>query len=173
MFVLTECFCAEALWELCSHLLKHLHSCLIIPFLLITELLNQILFNILKSRNIPITLLKTRVDIYIQNKILIKSDSKLSKLAEINKGVHQCCPLSRTQFNIHVGEIITKWQKEDVTGIPLSKNKLLLTLLFGDHQVIIFNTEDNLQKATCKLNHNRTWFNYICTENKTDGILGT
>jgi len=21
-----------------------------------------------------------------------------------------------------------------------------------------------------KLNHNKTWFNYICTENKTDGI---
>jgi len=110
------------------------------------------------------------VDIYIQNKILIKSNSKLSKLAEINKGVHQCCPLSPTQFNIHLGEIITKWQKEYVTGIPLSKNKLLLTLLFADHQVIIFNTEGNLQKAIYKLNHNSTWFNYICTENKTDGI---
>jgi hypothetical protein len=83
------------------------------PFPLITELLNQAFFNILKSRNIPITLLKTRVDIYTQNKILIKSNLKLSKLAEINKGVHLCCPVLRTQFNIHLGEIITKWQKED------------------------------------------------------------
>ena len=110
------------------------------------------------------------MDIYTQNKILIKSNFKLSKLAEINKGAHQCCPLSPTQFNIHLGEIITKWQKEDVTGIPLSKNKLLLALLFIDDQVIIFNTEDNLQEATYKLNHYRIWFNYICTENKTDGI---
>jgi hypothetical protein len=156
VFVLTECFCAEALWELCSHLLKHLHSLQLRPFPLITELLNQILINILKSRNIPVILLKTRVDICIQNKILIKSKSKLSKLAEINKGVHQCCPLSPTQCNIRLGEIITKWQKTDITGIPLSKNKLLLTSLFADDQVIIFKTEDNLQKATYKLNHNRT-----------------
>jgi hypothetical protein len=104
MFVLTECFCAEA-WELCSHLLKHLHSLQRRPFPLITELLNQILFNILKSRNIPILLLKTRVDICIQNKILIKSKSKL---AEINKGVYQCCPHLPTQFNICLGEIITQ-----------------------------------------------------------------
>jgi hypothetical protein len=41
-------------------------------------------------------------------------------------------------------EIVTKWQKEDLTGIPLSKNKQLLTLLFEDNQVIISNTEDNL-----------------------------
>jgi len=156
MFVLTECFCAEVLWEFWSHLLKHLHSLQLRPFPLITELLNQILFTILKSRNIPIILLKTRVEIYIQNKILIKSNSKLSKLAEINKGVHQCCPISPTQFNIRLGGKITKWQKADITGVPLSKNKLLLTLLFADDQVIIFNTEDNLQKATYKLNHNRT-----------------
>jgi hypothetical protein len=96
------------------------------------------------------------MDIYIQNKILIKSNSKLSKLAEINKGVHQFCPLSPTQFNIRLGGKITKWQKADITGVPLSKNKLLLTLLFADDQVIIFNTENNLQKATYKLNHNRT-----------------
>jgi hypothetical protein len=40
-----------------------------------------------------------------------------------------------------------------MTGIPLSKNKQLLTLLFTDDQVIISNTEDNLEKATHKLNH--------------------
>ena len=44
----------------------------------------QILFNILKSRHIPDTLLKPIVDIYTQNKILIKFNNKLSKLVEIN-----------------------------------------------------------------------------------------
>jgi len=45
----------------------------------------RILFNILKSSQIPGTLLKTIVDIYTQNKILIKFNNKLSKPVEINK----------------------------------------------------------------------------------------
>jgi hypothetical protein len=53
------------------------------------------------------------------------------------------CPLSTTLFNIYVNEIITKWQTEDVKGIPLPKNQLLLMLLFADDQVIIPNTEYN------------------------------
>jgi hypothetical protein len=51
----------------------------------------QILFNILKSRHIPDTLLKAIVDSYTQNKILIKFNNKLSKPTEINKGVRQGC----------------------------------------------------------------------------------
>jgi len=112
----------------------------------------QILFNILKSRHIPDTLLKAILDIYTQNKILIKFNNKLSKPAEISKGVRQGCPLSPTPFNIYLDEIITKWQKQDITGIKLSKNQQLSTLLFADDQVIIADTEDNLQKAAHKLN---------------------
>jgi len=44
-------------------------------------------FNILKSRNIPDTLLKPIVEIYTQHKILIECNSKLSNLAEINNGI--------------------------------------------------------------------------------------
>jgi hypothetical protein len=49
-------------------------------------------------------------------------------------------------------EITTKWLKEDIKGNPQSKNIQLLTLLFADDKVIIFNTEDNLQKVAHKLN---------------------
>jgi hypothetical protein len=81
----------------------------------------QILFDILKSRNIPDTLLKT-VDLHTQNKILIKYNSKLSKLDEIHKGVCQCCPLLPTLFNVYPDEIITKWQKEDTKRTYTFKN---------------------------------------------------
>ena len=111
----------------------------------------QILFNILKSRHIPDTLLKAIVDIYKKkNKIMIKFNNKLSKSVEINKGVRQVCPLSPTLFNICLDEIITKWQKQDVTGIKLSKNQQLSTLLFAEDQVIIADREDNLHKAAHK-----------------------
>ena len=79
----------------------------------------QILFNILKTRHIPDTLLKAIVDIYTQNKILIKFNNKLSKPVEINEGVRQGHPLSPTLFNIYLDDIITKWQKHDITGIKL------------------------------------------------------
>jgi len=55
---------------------------------------------------------------YTYNKILIKSKSKL---AEINKEVCQGCPLLPTLFKIYLDEIITKWQKEEINGIPLFK----------------------------------------------------
>ena len=106
----------------------------------------EILFNILKSRQIPDALLKAIVDIYTQNKILIKFSNKLSKLVEINKGVRQCCRLSQTLFNIYLDEVITKGQNQDTTGIKLSKNQQLSTLLFADDQVIKADTEDNIQE---------------------------
>jgi hypothetical protein len=78
---------------------------------------------------------------------MIKFYNKISKLVEINKGVRQGWPLSPTLFNIHLDEIITKWQKQDITRIKLSKNQHLSTLLFADDQVTIADTEDNLHKS--------------------------
>jgi len=55
-------------------------------------------------------------------------------------------------FNIYLDKIITKGQNQDITGIKLSKNQQLSTLLYADDQVIIADTEDSLQKAAHKLN---------------------
>jgi hypothetical protein len=48
------------------------------------------------------------MDVYTQNKIIIKLYNKISKLVKINKGVSQGCPISLTLFNIYLDEIITK-----------------------------------------------------------------
>ena len=105
---------------------------------------------------------------------MIKFNNKLSKPVKINKGVRQGCPLSPTLFNIYLDEVITKWQEQDITGIKLSKNQQLSTLLFADDQVIIADSEDNLHKAAHKLNKIITEYglttSYICTEKEIDGI---
>jgi len=81
----------------------------------------QILFKILKSKDIPGTLLKAIVDIYTQNKILTKFNNKLSKPIEIDEGVHEGCLHSPTLFNIYLGEIITKWQNKTKPELNFKK----------------------------------------------------
>jgi hypothetical protein len=44
------------------------------------------------------------------------------------------------------------WQNQDIKGIQLSRNKNISTILFADDQVIMSDSEDNLQTAICKLN---------------------
>ena len=106
----------------------------------------------MKSTHIPDTLVKAIIDIYTQYKILIKFNNKLSKPVKINKAVRQGCPLSPALFNIYLDKKITKRQNQDKIGIRLSKKQQLSTLSFADDQVIIADTEDNLQKAAHKLN---------------------
>jgi hypothetical protein len=101
-----------------------------------------------------------------QLNVLYLKNYKISKLVKINKGVREVCLLSLTLFNVYLEEI-TKRKKQDLTGIELSKNQHLLTLLFADEQVITTDTEDNLQKAELKLNRLITECDLnICTENK-------
>jgi len=109
------------------------------------------------------------LDIYTQNKILIKFNNKLSKPVEINKGARQGCPLSSTLFSIYLDEIVTKWQKSDITGIKLSKNQQLSMLLFAD-QVIIADTEFNLQKVAHKLNQIITEYGLTISVQKTKSM---
>ena len=97
---------------------------------------------------------------------MIKFNNKLSKPVEINIGARQGCPLSSTLFSIYLDEIVTKWQKSDITGIKLSKNQQLSMLLFAD-QVIIADTEFNLQKVAHELNQIITEYGLTISVQKT------
>ena len=71
---------------------------------------------------------------------------------------------------MYLEEIITKWQNQHITGIKLSKNQQLSTLLFVDDQVIIADTEDNLQKAVHKLNQIITEYGLTISVQKTKSM---
>ena len=64
----------------------------------------------------------------------------------------------------------TKWQNQDITGIKISKNQHLSTLLFADDQVIIADIEDNLQKAAYKLNQIITEYGLTVSVQKTKSV---
>jgi hypothetical protein len=72
-------------------------------------------------------------------------------------------------FNVCLEEIITKWQKQDLTGIKLSKHQQLSTLLFADDQVIR-ETDGNLQKAAHKLNRIMTEYGLTISVQKTKSM---
>jgi hypothetical protein len=65
---------------------------------------------------------------------------------------------------------ITKKQKHDKIRIKLSKNQHLSSLLFADDQIIIADTEDNLQKAAHKLNRLITEYGLTISVQKTKSM---
>ena len=60
--------------------------------------------------------------------------------------------------------------KSRINGIKLSKNRQLSTLLFADGQVIIADTEDDLQKAAHKLNQITTEYGLNISAQKTKSM---
>jgi len=60
--------------------------------------------------------------------------------------------------------------KQDITGIKLSKNQQLPTLLFADDQVIIADRVDNLQRAAHILNQIITEYGLTISVQKTKSM---
>jgi transcription initiation factor TFIIIB Brf1 subunit/transcription initiation factor TFIIB len=71
---------------------------------------------------------------------------------------------------MYLDEIVTKWQKQDITGIKLSKNQQPSKLLLADNQVILADTEDNLQKAAHKFKRIITEYGLTISVQKTKSI---
>lgn len=97
-------------------------------------------------------LLQNIIEIYTDSKISVKINNCISERKLVNNGVRQGCPLSPTLFNIYINEIILKWNQIYTSGIKITSALTLNTLLYADDQVIISNSEDNLQRGLYTLN---------------------
>jgi hypothetical protein len=114
------------------------------------------------------------MEIYKDNEILIKLNSTTTDTKSINKGVRQGCPLSPTLFNVYINEVIKDWNQIYTKGINIQNNAKLNTILFADDQVIIANSEDNLQRGVFTLNNtlNRFGMTISCKKSKVMVFIG-
>jgi hypothetical protein len=82
---------------------------------------------------------------------------------ETSERLRQGCPLSPVLFDIYIDSVIKEWKEE-------RKQNVSNTILFSDCQVIMTNTENDMQSAVYKLHNAATKYNLVISANKTNGI---
>ena len=133
------------------------------------------LLEILQSKNISNLLLKSIIEIISENKIKVKINNQLTEECTINHGVRQGCPLSPVVFNIDLNAITTKWSQTDTEGTTLPTGTKINTVHFAEDQVIIADSDDNLQRGVFTLQNiaNKFWNGNITRKIQDNGIFRT
>jgi hypothetical protein len=101
----------------------------------------------MSSKGIPTHLITAIQKTYMENIIRVNAGNGISEDSRvITQGIIQGCPLSPVLFNLCLDEVIRIWLQK----LKLSKyfkELIFNTLLFADDQLIVAETEDNLQRA--------------------------
>jgi hypothetical protein len=105
------------------------------------------LWTIMSSKGIPTHLITAIQNTYMENIIRVNAGNEISEDTKvITQWVRQGCPLSPVLFNLYLDEVIKIWLQK----LKLSKyfkELIFNTLLFADDQLVIADTEDNLQRV--------------------------
>ena len=125
------------------------------------------LWNILNNKGYPSHIIKVIRSLYKDTKMVIEIDGEITEELKTNQGLKQGCSLSPILFNIYLDEILKEWKQKVHKGINLGRSRTLNVLMFADDIVLIFDTEDRLQKAVYELNKICKEYNMIISENKT------
>jgi len=133
------------------------------------------LWTIMSNKGIPTHLITAIQKTYKENIIRVNAFNGISKDSRvITQGVRQGCPLSPVLFNLYLDEVIRNLLQK----LKLSKylkELIFNTLLFADDQLIIADTEDNLQRAVYLLYNISKGYNLEIATSKTKvfGFVGT
>jgi hypothetical protein len=131
------------------------------------------MWNILHTKGIPQHLIRAIQSMYIIARIRVKIYNNISNnYRMINQGVKQGCVLSPVFFNlyiyiyVYVYNVIIEWQKE-LRNHCLVENTQLNTLSYADYQIVVADSENNLQRAVHKLWLISNQYNLNISTNKT------
>lgn len=126
------------------------------------------LWRIMLENGYPPHLVNCIKELYINSQIAVKTQNKTTQQEITNQGVRQGCSLSPTLFNIYMDVIIRDWKRVIPPGINIGKGTCLNTLLYADDQVIIQETEDDLQLSLYRLNQICEKYNFEISQPKTN-----
>jgi hypothetical protein len=89
---------------------------------------------------------------------------------DIPQGVRQGFPMSPTLFNLYFYEVVREWQSQLKTNYFIGDISLN-ALLFADDQIVLADSEENLQRAFFSLNNVAKEYNLRLSTKKTK-VLG-
>jgi hypothetical protein len=108
------------------------------------------LIQILTENNKPLQVIRAIHDIYSENQILVRT-GQLSAWKPINRWVRQGCSLSPLLYIVYMNKIKAEWKKKPHGSIKVDRHTKVDTLLFADDQVLVAESEDDLQRSVCSL----------------------
>jgi hypothetical protein len=104
---------------------------------------------ILTENNTPLQVIRAIHNIYSEKQISVRTGQQLSAWKPINRGVRQGCSLSPLLYIIYMNKIIAEWKKKPRGSIKIDRqtdrHTKVHTLLFVDDQVLVAESEDDLQ----------------------------
>jgi hypothetical protein len=127
------------------------------------------------SKEIPTHLITAIQTTYMENIIRVNAGNGISEDSRvIAQGVRQGCPLSPVLFNLYLDEVI-RILLQKLKLSKYFKELIFNTLLFADDQLIIADSEDNLQRAVYLLYSISKEYNLEIATSKTKvfGFVGT
>jgi len=135
------------------------------------------LFECLTKIGLEKTYIRAIQNIYRRPECTIKIGKKTTKPFAVTKGLKQGCCVSPTLFKIYIQEALREWRQK-CTGMGVEVNgQCLATLFFADDQVIIANSEDDIDYMLRKLreeygkwgmNMNLKKTEYMCIGSKSE-----
>jgi hypothetical protein len=125
------------------------------------------LIEILLEQKIPKPIISLLRTLYSDTEICVRLENKASDYTKVNQGVRQGCPASCVLFNIYMDQILKEWYKTQPKGVKIEGTKRMETVLFADDQVIMAETEDELQRAVYNLAITAQRYNMKISTEKT------